>query len=147
MAQNTNGIYPLVANFSWKTTDGDGGSAGAWKTANTAMDGSGTVLTVFTADATNGSWLSGINLSPAGTNIASLARVFINDGTSQTSNGTHSILYREQALPVSTLSQTAAMQAIYIPINKYIPAGYKIQLTLGTTVAAGYYASADGGNY
>ena len=48
--------------------------------SNTAKDGTGTVLTVFTADSTNGSYLSTLSFRAAGTNVATVARVFINNG-------------------------------------------------------------------
>lgn len=46
MAANNNPIYTRVADVQWGTT--------LITTANTAKDGTGTVLTVFTADATEG---------------------------------------------------------------------------------------------
>ena len=50
--------------------------------ANTATDGTGTVYTVFTAGA-NGSYVRRLLIKPLGTNVATVMRVFVNNGSSQ----------------------------------------------------------------
>ena len=76
MAANTSPIY-IASN-------GTANSGATITTANTAKDGSGTVATVFTADATNGGYIKGLKVTPKATNVQTVLRVFITEGTSQT---------------------------------------------------------------
>ena len=145
MAANTAPIYTLVPTVQWGATDGNGGSAGSLKTANTAKDGTGTVLTVFTAGA-EGSYVQEISARAAGTNVASVLRVFLNNGSSNATLA-NNILIAEMALPATTLTEVAALADYTIQIQRAIPAGYVLNVTLGTTVAAGYFVSCFGGNY
>lgn len=138
MAQNTQPIFTKTPKINWGTSK--------ITTANTAKDGTGTVLTVFTADATNGSYLSSISFRAAGTNIATVARIFINNGSDPTT-ASNNILYNEITLSATTLSEVTATTNYVLPMNIALPSGYVINVTIGTTVAAGYYVSAVGGDY
>lgn len=145
MTANTNPIYTLTPRISWGIADGNGGAAGPLKTANTAMDGTGTVLSVFTAGA-NGSYVQRLIARAAGTNIATVLRVFINNGSAQ---GTiaNNILIGEISLPATAANAAAALQPIELQLNFPLPASYVINVTLGTTVVAGYLVSVLGGDY
>ena len=137
MPANTQPIFSSLGDIEWGTT--------AITTANTAKDGTGTVLTCFTADATNGGFVQRIRFRSAGTNIATVARVFINDGVGTAA--ADNILYDEITLAATTLSEVAAQPVYELPLNFALPPGYKLNVTLGTTVAAGYYVSVIGGKY
>lgn len=138
MPANTSPIFSSLGDVQWGTT--------AITTANTAKDGTGTVLTVFTADATNGGFVQRIRFRAAGTNIATVARVFINNGSTN-STAANNILYDEITLAATTLSEVAALATYELPLNFALPPGYVLNVTLGTTVAAGYYVSVIGGKY
>ena len=138
MPANTDPIYSRLADVQWGTT--------AITTANTAKDGTGTVLTVFTADATNGGYVQRIRFRAAGTNVATVARVFINNGSTN-STAANNILWDEITLSATTLSEVAALATYELPLNFALPPGYKINVTIGTTVSAGYYVSVIGGKY
>ena len=138
MPANTQPIFSSLGDVQW-------GSVTA-TTANTAKDGTGTVLNVFTADATNGGFVQRIRFRPAGTNIATVARVFINNGSAN-STPSNNILYDEITLAATTLSETSALAVYELPLNFALPPGYKLNVTLGTTIAAGYYVSVIGGKY
>ena len=135
---NTQPIFSSLGDIQWGAT--------AITTANTAKDGTGTVLTVFTADATNGGFVQRIRFRSAGTNIATVARVFINNGSAN-STPANNILYDEITLAATTLSEVSALAVYELPLNFALPPGYKLNVTLGTTVAAGYYVSVIGGRY
>lgn len=137
MAANTAPIFSIAGDIEWGTT--------AITTANTAKDGTGTVLTCFTADV-DGAFVQRIRFRAAGTNIATVARVFINNGSAN-STPANNILYDEITLAATTLSEVAALATYELPINFALPAGYKLNVTLGTTVAAGYFVSVIGGKY
>jgi len=148
-APNTSQIYSRVADIQWGATDGNGGSAGPLLTANSAKDGTGTVLTVFTADATNGGRVEGVRARACGTNVATVLRVFINNGSAN-STLANNTLYAEITCPATTASAVAALgdvllAAPYFPL--VLPPGYKINVTIGTTVAAGLQVTAFGGKY
>lgn len=145
MAANTAPIYTLVPTVQWGSEDGNGGSAGSLKTANTAKDGTGTVLTVFTAGS-EGSYVQEIRARAAGTNVASVLRVFLNNGLTNATLA-NNVMIAELPLPATTLTEVAALADYTINIQRAIPAGYKLNVTLGTTVAAGYFVSCFGGNY
>lgn len=146
MPANTAPIYTNVPQISWGSTNGNGGAAGSLKTANTAKDGTGTVLTVFTADATNGSYVQKVRFRAAGTNVATVARVFINNGSTN-ATAANNVLFDEITLPATTGSETAQINNVEILLNIALPAGYVINVTIGTTVSAGYFVSCVGGNY
>jgi hypothetical protein len=137
MAANTAPIFSIAGDVEWGTT--------AITTANTAKDGTGTVLTVFTANV-DGGFVQRIRFRSAGTNIATVARVFINNGSTN-ATAANNILYDEITLAATTLSEVAAQPVYELPLNFALPAGYVLNVTLGTTVAAGYYVSVIGGKY
>ena len=114
--------------------------------ANTAADGTGTVTTIFTADATNGGFCGFIKLKPLGTNVASVARFFINNGSTN-ATATNNALIGEVTLPATTVSQTASLIELGYPVMMAMQAGYQINMTIGTAVAAGWIASVEAGSY
>ena len=138
MPANTNPIFTLAPDIQW--------SAAALAAANTAKDGTGTLATVFTADATNGGFVSKLTARPSGTAVATVLRVFINNGATNATPG-NNILIAEMTLPAVTLSEVAAQPDYVLSLNFALPAGYKINCVIGTAVAAGYYLSVMGGKY
>ena len=133
---NTTPIVPATPEIQWGTISA----------ANTAKDGTGTVVTVFTADATNGSYVASIAVRALGTNVASVLRVFVNNGSANSTAANNSLVY-EHSLPATTLTEVAATAHNEIPIARALPAGYKLNVTLGTAVSAGYQVTAFGGDF
>lgn len=149
MPGNTTPIYSRVGDIQWGAADGDGGTAGPLKTANTAKDGTGTTLTIFTADATNGGRVDRISARAAGTNAATVLRIFVNNG-SASSTVANNTLVTEVTCPATTLSEVAALADVTIsgtPFPLVLPPGYKLLAAIGTTVAAGLRVTAYGGKY
>lgn len=101
---------------------------------------------IFTADATNGSFVQRIRFKAGGTNVASVARVFLNNGSTP-GTATNNVFYGEISLPATTLIATAATVEIDYPMNFALPAAFRIYFGLGTTVAAGWVATVIAGNY
>jgi hypothetical protein len=135
MSANTAAIFPLTPKVSWGTVI----------TANTAMDGTGTVVTLYTAGS-NGSRLDTIKVRNQGTSVATVLRLFINNGAA-TTTATNNSLYYESTIPAATLTQTAAIPDIEIPMDLALPSGYKITATIGTTTAFALSITAVGGDY
>ena len=140
MAANTQPIFSNQGFIKWGT---------AITAANTAPDGSGTVTTIATGNASGnaaGNFIQKIIARPLGTNVASVARLFANNGSANTT-AANNALVAEVTLPAVTLSQVAAMTGVEIPLNLVLPASYNINAALGTAVAAGWMFTAVGGQY
>mgnify|MGYP007002350095 FL=1 len=135
MPANINPIYPLTPKVSW----------GQIATANVAKDGTGTVVTVFTAGA-NGARVDYLKVRAKGTNVATVLRIFINNGSDPTVADNNALVL-EQTIAATTNSETASLADNLITLDMSIPAGYKITCTIGTTVAAGLVVTAFAGDY
>jgi hypothetical protein len=101
---------------------------------------------IFTADATNGSFIQRIRFKAGGTNTASVARIYINNGSAPTT-ATNNTFYGEVSLPATTAIATAATVEIDYPMGFAIPAGFRIYFGLATAVAAGWVATCISGDY
>ena len=130
-------IFSKVARVEW---------VNGITAANTAKDGTGTVDTVFNADATNGSFLQKLIIRPRGTNVASVLRVFVNNGATN-ATASNNCMIGEVPLPATTNSEVAALSGLEFALNLPLSPGEKILVTLGTAVAGGYAVSAWGGDY
>lgn len=135
MPANTSPIFPLTPNLAWATVT----------TANTAKDGTGTVATVYTAGA-NGSRVDYLKVRALGTNVATVIRVFINNGSTN-ATAANNTLIMDQTIAATTNSETAQLADNIIQLDLSLPAGYKINVTIGTTVAAGLQVTGVGGDY
>lgn len=137
-APNSSPLVTRVGDIQW---------IDAIATANTSKDlSSGTSYLVFTADATNGGFAQRIRFRAKGTNVATVARIWINNG-STTGTAANNCLFDEITLSATTLSEVAATQVYELPLNIALPPGYRIYVTIGTGVSAGYMASVVGGKY
>jgi hypothetical protein len=138
MAGNSTPIYSKVADWQW---------IGPVLTANTSKDlTAGTSYLAFTADATNGGYVKKLRIRHLGTNVATVMRVFINNG-SATGTATNNILFDEIGIAANTVSETSASTVYELPINEALAPGYKIYVTIGTAVAAGLAITAVAGKY
>ena len=75
MAANTMPIYTKLGQISYNST--------TLTTANTAKDGTGTTQLIFTAGA-DGGRVERIRVRALGTNVATVLRIFINNGSAPT---------------------------------------------------------------
>lgn len=145
MAANTAPIYSIRGDSSVNN-----GTTMPSTFTTAAADYTGATAThnklVFTADATNGGFLQRLRFKAIGTNTASVARVFINNGSANTT-ATNNAFYGEISLPATTASAVAATVEIDYPMNFALKLGFTIYIGLGTTVAAGWVCTAVGGQY
>jgi len=136
---NNQPIFSRIGDIQWSST--------SVSSANTTKDlTTGTTYSVFTADSTNGGYVQRIRFRPLGTNAATVARIWINNG-SVTNTATNNILFDEVSLAASTISETSATSLTELPLNFALPPSYKIFVTLGVTASAGYAVSVIGGKY
>ena len=134
---NTQPIYTASADTQW---------IGAATVANTTKDlSSGTAYLAFTASATGG-YVQRMRFRANGSNAATVARVFINNGgvTGTTANN---ILWDEISLPATTNSEVSALPTYELPLNFALPPTYRLFVTLGTVVVGGYSITVIGGKY
>lgn len=135
MPANTSPIFPLTPNLAWATLTA----------ANTAKDGTGTVATVFTAGA-NGARVDYLKVRALGTNVATVIRVFVNNGSTNATAANNTLIV-DQTIAATTNSETAQLVDNIIPLDLSLPAGYVVNVTIGTTVAAGLQVTGVGGDY
>ena len=140
MSANTAPIFSKKANIGFPAT------IPITAAANTYTGAGANDVLCFTADATNGSYIRKIRFKAAGTNVASVARIYINNGSS---NGTaaNNCFFGEISLPATTAVAAAATVDIDYPMEIAIPAGYKIYIGLGTAVSAGWIPCVIAGDY
>jgi hypothetical protein len=137
MAANTSPIFSKLGDIQWLTL----------VTQQTAMDGT-TAALLFTADATNGGRVERIQAKALGTNVASVLRIFVNNGLTS-ATAANNILIAEVTLPSTTAAAAAAISPAALPSSSdvVLPPGYRLYAAIGTTVAAGWAIAAIGGKY
>jgi len=147
MAQNTNPIFPLIPANTW-VSGAAANAATPGVTANTTKDlTSGTIYgPIETAEATNGSRVDFIKVRALGTNVATVIRIWLNNG-SATGTAANNALYLERTLSSTSVSETAELPDIILPLNISLAPSYRIYATFGTAVAAGFHLTAIGGDY
>lgn len=152
MVANTTPIFTSVPKMSWSnnglSTSGANVSAVNTGTTLTSYDGTTNAFLVFTADATDGSYVSKIIAEAYGTNAVSVARIHINNGSTNTTAINNALLF-QYSLPATTAANTTATAHIEIPINLQLPPSYRIYVSLGaaSNLAAGWTFTAIGGDY
>ena len=129
MAANTTPIFATTPRSN----------AAAISVANTARDGSGTVVTIATAGS-NGSIFDVVRVVATGTTTAGVVRIFIHDGTNY-------FLYKEILVTAITPSTTVEVfNAELIPtVPLVMPAGYSIRAA--TNNAEGFNVIVSGGDF
>ena len=143
MSVNLNPIYPITpvttfglvsaAMASSKQYDGTDATANAMAKVMTAGANGNRVdfLKVKIGSTAGG--------TPSGSTTATMLRVWINNGSVQTTS-TNNTLISELAIPVTAVSATVATPEYVLPINIWLPATYTIWV--GLTVAIGATAAA-----
>ncbi len=137
MAAGTTPIFPLTPNFDWGPT--------VVSVANVNYDGTGTTVLVFTAGA-NGARVDALKVKALGTNVATVLRVFVNNGSTP-ATAANNALFAEQTIAATTASQTAALADTEIPLNISLEPGQRIYCSVGTAISAGLMVSTVGGDY
>lgn len=128
------------------TRDSTTGMAPTLTTAAADYTGAGANnALVFTASA-NGGYVQRLRFKAIGTNTASVARIFINNGSANTT-ATNNSFYGEISLPATTATNTAATVEIDYPMNFALPPNFRIYVGLATTVAAGWVCTPVAGEY
>jgi len=143
MAANTSPIYSISGDVSNNNATGMNQLVTAAANDYTGIDAD--VSLIFTADA-DGSFVQRIRFKAGGSNIATVARIYINNGSSP-GTATNNTFYGEVSLPATTAIATAATMDIDYPMNFALPASFRLYFGLGTAVAAGWVATVIAGKY
>jgi hypothetical protein len=120
----------------------------------------GTVLTTATGDYTgqsanhvlehtagsNGSYIRKLRFKAIGTNVATVARIYINNGSTNATAANNSF-FGEVSLPATTASNSATTPDMDYVMEIALPASFRLYVGLGTTVAAGWNCIAVAGQY
>jgi hypothetical protein len=101
---------------------------------------------VFTADADHSTRLDKVRILSLGTNAATVARLYINNGSSA-AVATNNSLLKEVTIAATTASATLALAETTLQIDELIQAGYKLLFAIGTTGTAGFKALASIGDF
>lgn len=144
MAANTSPIFSKLGEVVLS------GNTAIGTSVITDYDGSGANnVLVFTADATNGSYIQRLRFKAKGTNAVSVARVFINNGTGANTTASNNSFYGELSLPATTASTTVATIEIDYPMNFALEPGQKIYVGISAAsgLASGWVVTGIGGVY
>ncbi|MFZ5697775.1 MAG: hypothetical protein ACOY9J_03480 [Pseudomonadota bacterium] len=117
------------------TTTANKGTPQTLTSANTATDGTGTVALIFTAGS-SGSLVPIVRAMHLGSNVATVLRIFRNNGSDPTVAGNNALI-AEKTIAANTLSQTAESIPYDIHTNLVLANGERLYATIGTAVAAG----------
>ena len=144
MAGNTNPIFSRVGSISTNNGTGMGQLITLAAADYTGISANNTLI--WTADATNGSFIQRIRAKAGGTNVASVARVYINNGSTNTT-AANNAFYGEFTLPATVAIATAATIDEDYALKFAIDPGCRIYIGLGTAVAAGWIFTGVAGRY
>lgn len=125
--------------------------------ANTALDGTGTVQLIGSVAVVgvNGSAIAGnfgrsvprARVVHRGTNVATVMRFFLNNGSTPTV-ATNNQLVAEETIASNTISQVAKSIIYDIWLGLIMTPGYRVYYSIGTACAAGHAVSLpDAGDY
>lgn len=141
MAANTNPIYVERPRVVWPAVP--------LTAANTSKVGAGTlgtdILSCFTAQV-DGAYLYRVRFMPLGTNIATVARIFLNNG-GDNNVAANNAMIDNITLPATTNTEVAGQAPFEVPLNMAIDPLFRILICIGTAVATGWMPSVHGGDY
>lgn len=144
MAANTQPIYSIKGDVS--TNDGTTMQSVVTTATGDYTGASANHVLVYTADATSGGYIRKLRFVAAGTNVATVARIYLNNGSVNTTAANNK-LFGQISLPATTASNTAATVEVEYPIEAALNPGFRIYVGVATTVASGWSVTAVAGQY
>ena len=140
---NTDPIYSRVGDVTANGTTSFGTNL---TTAAADYTGVSTNNALCYTAGTAGGFVQRLRFKALGTNVATVARIYLNNGSVNTS-AANNILYGELSLPATTASTSAATVDIDYPMAIALNPSFCIYVGLGTTVAAGWSVTTIAGQY
>lgn len=143
MAANTLPVFTKKGNL---TANGSTTMVAGMVTATADLTGvSANHVLAHTAGA-DGSYIKRIRFKATGTNTATVARIYLNNGSTNVT-ATNNQFIGEVTLPATTLNNAGATAEVDYPMEMMIPATFRIYIGLGTTVAASWIPTCIAGDY
>jgi len=141
---NTSPIFTVSGDINWVSSPIISVVTGS---TSAAYDGTSATQLIHTAGI-NGSFIQKLVCEAFGTNIASVLRIYINNG-STTATASNNVLYYQYSLPATTQSATVATAHIEIPLSLVMPPSYRLYAGISCTaaLASGWVVTAIGGEY
>lgn len=143
MAANTQPIYTSQGDVS--TNDGTGLQSVITTATGDYTGASANHALVHTAGV-DGSYVRKIKFVATGTNVATVARIYVNNGSANTT-ASNNKLVGQVSLPATTASNTAATVEVEYPLEIAINPSFRIYVGVATTVASGWSVTAVTGQY
>ncbi len=143
MAANTAPIYTLVPDMA---TDAGTTMPQPITTGSNTYDGTNAAARLSHTAGVDGSYARLIIAKALGTNIATVARIFLNNGSTP-GTAANNALIGEISLPVTTADADGATPEIKFPLEYAVPPGHRLYIQLGTSVAAGWIFTVVAGQY
>lgn len=143
MAQNVRPIHILTGDLSANSSTTF--PAVITAAANDVTGAGANNVLCFTASA-NGGFVQRLRFKPIGTNVASMIRIFINNGATNATS-TNNVMWDEIPLPATTISTTSQMTPIDFPMGILLPPSFKIYAGLTIAVAGGWQVIPVAGEY
>jgi hypothetical protein len=144
MTANTSPIFTATADVANDHGTTFGGSI---TTATADFTGQSANHVLVHTAGSNGSYVRKLRFKALGTNVATVARIYLNNGSTNATAANNQLL-GELALPTTTSANAAVTsQDLEYPLEIALPSGFRIYVGLGTTVAAGYHCTAIAGQY
>ncbi|MDB6151466.1 MAG: hypothetical protein JWQ44_2914 [Chthoniobacter sp.] len=136
MVANIDPIFGKTIQNSWQTMT----------TADTSLTAPSTAGALVATAGADGAMVFRLFAKPLGTNIQTVIRVFVNNGSTVATAANNSLL-REWTIPASTAAANSALLDYEIPLNLKLKATYRIYVSVGTTIAAGLAVTAEWADY
>lgn len=117
-------------------------SASTGTSANTAFDGTGTIVTLFTAHSVNGSKVEQVYLRHLGTNVSTVVRFFMD----RTGSAGYKLIH-EESMAAYTSTILLASVPNFWGAGLVLQPGGRLGITIANAVAAGIMVTAVGGDF
>lgn len=143
MSANLDPIYPIRGDQS---VDNGTTMPSTITGASGDYDGTGANNALVHTAGSSGSFVRSLRFVAKGTNVASVARVYLNNASTN-GTATNNDIWDQISLPATTASNTGATVTVVLPMGIALKAGWRIYVGLGTAVSAGWVATADAGQY
>ncbi len=143
MAANTLPVFTKKGNL---TANGGTTMSAGMVTATADYTGASANHVLAHTAGADGSYVKRIRFKCTGTAVASVARIYLNNGSANTT-ATNNQFLGEISLPAVTAINTAATADVEYPLEMMIPATFRIYCGLGTTVASSWVPTVVSGDY
>ena len=142
MANNS----PIFSKQGDVSSNNGSGMAPTLTTGANNYDGTSVDAALVYTAGSGGGFVQRLRFKAIGSNVATVARVFFNNGSTN-GTATNNSFYGEISLPATTASSSAATIEEDYVLNVALDPNFRIYVVLATTVAAGWVVTPIAGQY